>query len=113
MKLKKYIKIKGALHTPKYEEVPERGIKYTKGKKNKDVAEILVTTTLADGKEYTFQGDEMSQTRLHRAYTLLVAKSIPTIIWKTSNNKVVDLTADEVLDILYQAATVQTELWFN
>ena len=58
-----------------------------------------------------FDGDEVSQNRLHRAFTVADKKGI-NIPWKTYNNDIIELSSTQILDILHKAGQAQTELWF-
>ena len=110
MKLEKYTKISGALRTPAYREVPEE-FSASQGKKEEAVRNIVVEVELKDKTTHKFQGDESSQDRLHRAYTVLKGKKISNISWKTVDNKIVELTPLDILNIMHASSEAQTALW--
>ena len=110
MKLEKYTKISGGLRTPTYREVPEE-FSSRRGKKEEAVKNIIVEVQLFDKTIHKFQGDESSQDRLHRAYTILTNKNIQDISWKTVDNKLVKLVPEDILNIMLASSEAQTALW--
>jgi len=109
MKITQTLKQTGAYIRKVYNEIPDT-YGSAKGQKLESVQGIVVSITV-DGNEVQFDGDEVSQNRLHRAYTVAKEKNI-TIPWKTYNNDMVMLNKDAILDILHKAGVKQTELWF-
>lgn len=98
----------GAYIRKVYEEIPET-LNLFKGERDVNVSKIVVTVNI-DGVDIEFDGDERSQNRLNRAYTVAKNKN-KNVFWKTYNNDLVELNADQILDILDAAGTKQTELW--
>jgi len=109
MQIIETLKQTGAFIRKVYQEIPDT-YSSTKGKRMLDVSRIKVTITI-DGQEIAFDGDERSQDRLNRAYTVAKGKN-KLAKWKTYDNADVMLTADQILDILDAAGMEQTSLWF-
>lgn len=72
------------------------------------VGEIKVTTS--SGK--TFDGDEVSQTRMARAILALNAAG-GTTQWKLADNTVALVDSDELTEALMLAGTEQTKIWME
>lgn len=68
---------------------------------------ITVTTTAGN----TFDGDEVSQTRMARAILVMSNTNIPSIPWVLSDNTVIDATVAELTEALSLAGTEQSRLW--
>ena len=112
-KLEKYTKVKGALRTPAYREVPEKDIPKYKGDRANSVEAIVVTVTLEDTTTQNFDGDETAQNRLARAYLVLQTKTAGTTMpWKTADNTIANITVNDAIAILEAAGQAQTALWF-
>lgn len=71
------------------------------------VAGIKVTTQAGN----TFDGDEISQTRMARAILVLQATSTPSTIWVLADNTVITATAAELTEALALAGAAQAALW--
>lgn len=99
----------GAYIRKVYEEIPET-LNMFKGERHVNVSKIVVTVNI-DGVDVEFDGDEKSQDRLNRAYTVASGKN-KIVPWKTFDNKKIMLSVANILDILDAAGTKQTELWF-
>lgn len=81
---------------------------YLKEQRAKAVSEILVTTTVGN----TFQGDEVSQTRMSRALLgLQIAPAGSTITWTLADNSKVAVDATELGEALFLAGSAQADLW--
>lgn len=108
MQIIETIKQTGALFVKVYKEIPET-YNPAKGKKLAEVNKIVVTVNI-NGVDVRFDGDEISQNRLNRAFTVAKYKN-KTIPWHTYDNEDVLLDAEQILDILDAAGTAQTVLW--
>lgn len=109
MKIIPTLKQTGAFIRRTYEETPDTfGIE--KGQRLENVQKIVVSINI-NGVDVQFDGDEVSQNRLHRAFTVADKKGI-NIPWKTYNNDIIELSSTQILDILHKAGQAQTELWF-
>ncbi len=111
MKLEKYIKQNGAKRTAYYREVGKDSIRISKGTKTNNVDEIYVTLELESGETHTFQGGEQSQDRLTRRLVLLQAGYEFETEWKTIDNKFTEVTVNDIIEILTDAARQQDLLW--
>ncbi len=72
------------------------------------VSKIVVT--VSSGK--SFDGDEMSQTRMSRAITVM--NNDPTITyinWKLHNNAIAEVTKEEFIEAVKLAGQQQTNYW--
>jgi len=79
-----------------------------KQKRKENVNRIQVTTS----KGNTFDGDETSQARMDRAIRVLQYKGEGfTATWVLSDNRVIQVGADELAEALYLAGEEQTRLW--
>lgn len=72
-----------------------------------NVAAIKVTTST--GK--TFDGDEISQTRMARAIIGLQAAGIPSLIWVLADNTSAEVTVAEFVEAMILAGQAQASLW--
>lgn len=70
------------------------------------VAAIMVTSSLGN----SFNGDEVSQTRITRAIVALPDET-STILWTLSNNSKVAVAKPELQEVLLLAGIEQTKLW--
>ena len=77
----------------------------------KEVRDILVLTIEVTYNGNTYQGDEISQSRMSRAILSMTPED--TIRWKTADNKEVVLTRSDLSEILRLAGQEQTRLWFG
>lgn len=68
-----------------------------------------ITVTTAAG--HTFDGDEVSQTRMVRAIVALQATATPNIAWVLSNNTAIQATAAELTEALALAGAAQAAVW--
>lgn len=72
----------------------------------RDVAQIIVKTS--SGSE--FDGDELAQTRMARAITVLGSN---TIQWKLADNTFKEVDAAELTEALFLAGQTQAEIWIQ
>ena len=77
-------------------------------KKARDAAVAKIKVTV-NGK--TFDGDEVSQSRLARAITAAEAQGIAAQSWKLADNTWVDVTVVELKQALAAAFQAQSVLW--
>jgi len=110
MEYKKYIEQTGAYVRAKFKEVPQSNISVDD--KLVKVQDILVTVKVSAG-EYTFQGDEMSQTRLVRVGWALDKSARKKQTWKTSDNQEVELTVADIAKIVSASIATQDKLWLK
>lgn len=68
---------------------------------------IMVTTSSGN----TFDGDEVSQTRMARAIIALQATGTPTVNWVLANNSTIDASAAELVEALALAGSAQAAAW--
>lgn len=68
-----------------------------------------ITVTTAAGN--TFDGDEVSQTRMVRAIVALNATATPSITWVLADNSVIQATAAELTEALALAGAAQAAVW--
>lgn len=79
-----------------------------KAERDAAVAAIKVTTTAGN----TFDGDEVSQTRMTRAVVALgAAPAGSTVNWVLSDNSVLDATEAELTEALLLAGKAQADIW--
>ena len=71
------------------------------------VDSILVTTAAGN----TFDGDEISQTRMARAIIALQTTGTPAVTWVLADNSVIQATAVELSEALALAGAKQAEIW--
>lgn len=112
MKIEKYMKTEGALIKPSFREIPEENISSFKGNRSLNVENIIVTVLLESGEEHSFQGDEDSQNRFVRAGWAMDKMSVSSTKWKTVDNIIVDITVNDIANIILKAGIEQTKLWF-
>ena len=112
MKIEENIKQTGAFIRKVYVEVPEE-FSVKKGSRQLNTDSIIVTVTRLDGTKLLFDGDETSQNRMIRAYTVMKAKNVTSTLWKMADNTVMDITADEFIDAVELAGIEQSNLWFK
>ena len=67
-----------------------------------------ITVTVDD---LTFDGDEVSQTRMARAIVVMQAASVPTISWVLHDNTVATVTVTQLTQALAAAGAEQARLW--
>lgn len=73
------------------------------------VAVEAIKITTAAGN--TFDGDEISQTRMARAIIALQATGTPSITWVLADNSVIHATATELAEALALAGAAQAAIW--
>lgn len=78
-------------------------------KKLRASAVEAITVTTAAGN--TFDGDEMSQTRMARAIIALQATGTPTVTWVLADNSVIQASAVELSEALALAGAAQAAIW--
>lgn len=71
------------------------------------VSQITVTTTAGN----TFDGDEVSQTRMTRAILVLQATGTPSTVWVLTDNTPVEVTAAELTEALALSGAAQASMW--
>lgn len=71
------------------------------------VENIAVTTSAGN----TFDGDEISQTRMARAILVLSSGAASEVPWTLADNTVVSVTAAELTEALALAGVAQSALW--
>lgn len=71
------------------------------------VAAIQVTTRAGN----TFDGDEESQGRMARAILVLSSGFAASVLWVLADNRVVEVSAEELTEALALAGRTQTALW--
>lgn len=59
----------------------------------------------------TFDGDEVSQTRMARAIIGMQAANVPTINWTLSNNATTEVTLVELTTALIMSGQEQSRIW--
>jgi len=74
-----------------------------------DVAAIKVTTSAG----HTFDGDEISQTRMARAIVGLRESGRVSIPWVLADNTVIEATVEELAEALELAGDAQSALWLQ
>lgn len=78
-----------------------------KAERQTAVDAILVTTAAGN----TFDGDEISQTRMARAIIALQTTGTPAVTWVLADNSVIQATAVELSEALALAGAKQAEIW--
>ena len=71
------------------------------------VRTITVTTTAGN----TFDGDEMSQTRMARAILALQGTNTPSTLWVLADNTTIQATVAELTEALALAGAAQSAIW--
>jgi len=90
-----------------YEEVLDNNIDKLKGTRNNKVKLIEVTTKVG-----TWNGDEDSQNRMCRTIVALGSmKKGTTVKWKMLDNKIVEVTKENLLEAMVKAGQAQSDLW--
>ena len=89
---------------PTEEEIKQRELEEAKRVRADAVAAIKVTV---DGME--FDGDETSQQRVARS--ILALKDGETITWVLRDNSIVEVTKEQLKQVLRKAGEEQTKLW--
>jgi hypothetical protein len=112
MKIEESIKQTGAFIRKVFKEVPEE-LSIKKGIRTLNVDNIVVKLIRTDGTELLFDGDETSQNRMIRAYTVLKAKNLTSTLWKMSDNTIKEIQIDEFIDAIELAGIEQSKLWFS
>jgi hypothetical protein len=111
VQVQELIKQTGAYLRRVYIEVPEE-LTVKKGNRITEVDKIIVKVVRLDGTELFFNGDETSQNRMIRAYTVMKAKNLTAIPWRMADNNTLDVSADEFIDALELAGIEQGKVWF-
>lgn len=70
--------------------------------------DAIKVTTLAGN---TFDGDEVSQTRMARAIIALQATGTPSVTWVLADNSVIQASAAELSEALALAGAAQAKVW--
>jgi hypothetical protein len=70
--------------------------------------EAITVTTQAGN---TFDGDEISQTRMARAIIALQATGTPSVTWVLHNNTAIQATVAELSEALALAGAAQAAIW--
>lgn len=78
-----------------------------KAEREAAVAAITVTTQAGN----TFDGDEVSQTRMARAIIALQATGTPSVNWVLTDNTVIDAPVAELVEALALSGAAQAALW--
>ena len=78
-----------------------------KAEREISVAAITVTTQAGN----TFDGDEVSQTRMARAIIALQATGTPATVWVLADNTVIQATVAELAEALALSGAAQAALW--
>jgi len=95
-------------HTPEpYVPPPGAEREAAKAAREKAVSEIKVTTQAGN----TFDGDEISQTRMSRAIIALSTGLAPSVNWVLADNSVIQATAAELTEALVLAGQAQAAIW--
>lgn len=89
------------------EKTPEQLREEAKAVRAAAVKAITVTTTAGN----TFDGDEISQTRMSRAILVLSTGAAASVPWVIANNTVIQATAAELTEALALAGAEQARLW--
>jgi hypothetical protein len=78
-----------------------------KAERERLVSQITITTTAGN----TFDGDEISQTRMARAIIALQATATPSVNWVLHDNSVIQATVAELSEALALAGAAQAAVW--
>jgi hypothetical protein len=78
-------------------------------KAERDAAVAAIKVTVSTGK--TFDGDEVSQTRMSRAIVGMQAANAQTITWVLSDNVPAEVTIAELSEALVLAGQAQAAIW--
>jgi hypothetical protein len=73
--------------------------------------DIIVANIRVTVNNKVFDGDEVAQSRMNRAITVLTHKGLPSTLWILANNDSVIITLEELVEALYLAGLAQTEVW--
>ena len=92
------------LPEPTEEEIRQRELEEAKRVREDAVAAIKVTVD-----EMEFDGDETSQQRVARS--ILALKDGETITWVLHDNSIVEVTKEQLQQVLRKAGEEQTKLW--
>jgi len=76
---------------------------------SKQIRTSLVDSIVVDVNGKSFDGNEISQTRMARAIQSMT--DTDTITWKLADNTKVDVTKDELIQALKLSGLKQTEYW--
>lgn len=86
---------------------PEQQREQAKAARQQAVERIKVTTAAGN----TFDGDEVSQTRMDRAITVLSTGYAATVPWVLADNTVIQADIAELTEALAKAGAAQAALW--
>ena len=89
---------------PTEEEIKQRELEEAKRVREDAVAAIKVTVD-----EMEFDGDEVSQQRVARS--ILALRDGETITWVLHDNSIVEVTKEQLQQVLRKAGEEQTKLW--
>jgi len=89
------------------EQIAAITLQKAKQKRQTDVESIVVTSALGNA----FDGNEEAQTRMARAIVAL--GELNTTQWVLANNTVVEVTREELLEVLQLAGAQQTAIWIT
>lgn len=81
----------------------------TLAKANRQTQVDAIEVTTSTGK--TFDGDEMSQTRMARAIVAMQATNTPTVTWVLADNTATQATIQELTEALALAGAAQAAIW--
>ena len=91
--------------TPEQEQAQARGV----AKRNRETAVNALTVTTTAGN--TFDGDEVSQTRMARAILALQGTNTPSTLWVLADNTTIQATVAELTEALALAGAAQSAIW--
>ena len=94
-------------HDPDLTPTEEAAREAAKQQRTAAVAAIQVTTAAGN----TFDGDEVSQSRMVRAIIALGTGLAPSVNWVLADNSVVYATKEELTEALTLAGMAQAALW--
>ena len=110
MGLKKSIKQTGAYFRPVYESLVD-SLNLSKGERTLAVTSIIVTVVRTDNTILRFNGDEISQNRMHSALTVMERKGLTEVQWILADNTSALVTPTDLIEALYLAGNEQTLAW--
>jgi len=111
MKIVEQMKQTGAHLRKIWVEVPEEMNK-SKAMRTQEVEKIIIEIIRDDLSILLFNGDEQSQERMHRSYTVMKDMNLATVPWRMEDGKTFEVTSGELLEALYKSGMEQSALWF-
>ena len=96
----------------KIKKVPVHKPKKQKGK-NAVRAEHVEKLTITTKNGNVFDADEISQTRMHRAISVMTWNNISTVKWVLADNTKKEIDIEEMKEALTLASQEQSNLWFS